>query len=284
MGYGRLLRIVLLAMLGIASVAHGAAQGPATSAAAPTAPVLVFAAASLTDSLDAVVRAFTASTQVPVKTAYASSALLARQIEAGAPAAVFISADRESLDYLATRALLEPGSERLLLLNRLVLIAPADSAVRLQIGTGFPLAASLRSGPLALGDPDSVPAGRYARAALEQLGVWASVESRLVRAENVRAALAYVARAEAPLGIVYRTDALAEKRVRIVDTFPASTHPPIVYPVALTRHPDPRAERFLAFLTADPALRIFERYGFSRHPSGDLPAPEAREHASHPGT
>ncbi len=252
--------LILFATLGLAA-ARAAEPVPPP----PTAPALIFAAASLSDSLEAVVHAFSESTHIPLKTSYASSAVLARQIEAGAPASVFFSADRESLEYLLARGLIEPGTEHDLLGNRLVLIAPADSAVQLQIAPGFAIRAALGSGALALGDPDSVPAGRYARAALVQLGAWEAVQGHLARAENVRAALTYVARGEAPLGIVYRTDALAEKRVRIVDTFPQATHPPIVYPVALIRHAGPGARVFLAWLQTEPALRMFERYGFEPH-------------------
>jgi molybdate transport system substrate-binding protein len=224
--------------------------------------VLVFAAASLTDALDQVDRAYAARTGVEVKASFAASSLLAKQIEAGAPADVFFSADRESMDYLEQRGLLKPGSRRDLLGNALVLVAPVASTVQLKIATGFDLAGALQGGRLATGDPDSVPVGRYARAALSQLGVWPQLSARLVRAENVRAALEYVARGEAPLGIVYRTDAEAEKRVRLVDTFPADTHPPITYPVALTVQASSASESFMAFLASDAAREIFSRYGF----------------------
>jgi molybdate transport system substrate-binding protein len=229
-------------------------------------PILVFAAASLTEALDEVDRAFDAHTHLPVRAAYASSAVLAKQIEAGAPADAFISADREWADYLDQRRLLKAGSRRDVLANALVLIAPADSRVELKVAPHFPLAAALGEGRLATGDPDSVPAGDYARAALTQLGVWQDVSSKLVRAENVRAALAYVAHGEAALGIVYRTDALAQKRVRIVDTFPADTHPPITYPAAQTAGSRPEAARYLEFLTGEEARAIFARYGFTPLP------------------
>jgi molybdate transport system substrate-binding protein len=224
--------------------------------------VLVFAAASLADALDQVDRAYAARTGVEVKASFAASSLLAKQIEAGAPADVFLSADRESMDYLEQRGLLKPGSRRDLLGNALVLVAPVASTVQLKIAPGFDLAGALQGGRLATGDPDSVPVGRYARAALSQLGVWRQVSARLVRAENVRAALEYVARGEAPLGIVYRTDAQAEERVRLVDTFPADTHPPIIYPVALTVQASSASESFMASLASDAAREIFSRYGF----------------------
>jgi molybdate transport system substrate-binding protein len=230
------------------------------------APLVVFAAASLTEALDEVDRAFTAHTQLPVRASYASSSVIAKQIEAGAPADAFIAADQQWMDYLDKHGLLKPGSRRDVVANALVLIAPADSRVQLKIAPHFALAAALGDGRLATGDPDSVPAGDYARSALTRLGVWQSVAPRLARAENVRAALAYVARGEAPLGIVYRTDALAEKRVRIVDTFPADTHPPITYPAAATVGARPETGRYLQFLASDEAREIFARYGFTLLP------------------
>jgi molybdate transport system substrate-binding protein len=273
-GRGRFGRLVLLLAVGLGlpfapALAAGSAlrvEAAALPAPSPRAPLLVFGAASLTDALDEVNRAFAAHTQQPARGSYASSSVLAKQIEAGAPADVFISADREWMDYLEKRALLRAGSRRDVLGNALVLIAPADSTVQLKIAPHFPLAAALGDGRLASGDPDSVPAGDYARAALTKLGVWQEVAPKLVRAENVRAALAYVARGEAALGIVYRTDALAEQRVRIVDTFPADTHPPIVYPAALTTSARPEAGRYLSFLSGEEARAIFARHGFTPLP------------------
>ncbi len=225
-------------------------------------PVLVFDAASLTDVVDDLGRVFTDRTHIRVKSSPAASSALAKQIEAGALAEVFFSADLEWMDYLEQRKLLRPGSRHEVVHNRLVLIAPAASKVSLKIAPGFDLAKALAGGKLATGDPDSVPVGKYAHAALEKLGVWNSVSGQLVRAENVRAALAFVARGEAPLGIVYRTDALAEKRVRIVDVFPENSHPPIVYPIALTVHAGPEAKRFVDYVTSDAAKPVFRRYGF----------------------
>jgi molybdate transport system substrate-binding protein len=269
--------VMALLVVALTIVAGGLLCGPveaagalrvdgATPPAEPAQPLLIFAAASLTDALDQVDRAFSTHTQLPVRASYASSSVLAKQIESGAPADAFISADREWMDYLAQHGLLRAGSRRDLLGNALVLIAPADSHVQLKIAPHFALAAALGEGRLATGDPDSVPAGEYARAALTQLGVWQSVEPRLVRAENVRAALAYVARGEVALGIVYRTDALAEKRVRIVDTFPPDTHPPITYPVAATATARPETQKYLDFLASDEARAIFVRYGFTPLP------------------
>jgi molybdate transport system substrate-binding protein len=249
----------VLATCCLFTVQVGAAEPPAHT-------VLVFAAASLTDALEEVDRAFTDQTQVPVKASFAASSVLARQIESGAPAEVFLSADVEWMDYLEQRHLLAAGSRHDLLGNRLVLIAPADSTVRVSLGPHLNLSQALGTGRLAMGDPDSVPAGLYARAALEKLGVWSQVSSRVAPAENVRAALAFVARGEAPLGIVYRTDALAEKRVRIVDVFPESTHPPIKYPVALLTHSGPEAAQLIEFLRSARARQIFGRHGFQPLP------------------
>ena len=225
--------------------------------------VLVFGAASLTDVLDELGKAFTAKTQVPVKSSLAASSALAKQIEAGAPADVFFSADLEWMDSLEKRNLLRPGSRHNVVLNRLVLIAPADSKVSVKIAPNFDLLKALGAGKLVTGDPDSVPVGKYAHTALEKLGVWDKVSDRLVRAENVRSALAFVARGEAQLGIVYQTDALAEKRVRIVDIFPEDTHPPVTYPIALTTGAGPEAQRFEDFVVSEAAQPIFRKYGFS---------------------
>jgi molybdate transport system substrate-binding protein len=243
----------------------GAPAAPA-QIAPQRATVLVFAAASLSDVMQEVGNAYRGRTGVDIKSSFAASSVLAKQIEAGAPADVFLSADREWMDYLEQRNLLKAGSRRDLLGNDLVLIAPADSGVRLRIAPGFKLAAALDGGRLACGDPDSVPAGLYARAALTKLGVWDSVAPQLARAENVRVALAYVARGETPLGIVYRTDAQAEPRVRIVDVFPADTHPPITYPVALTTHAAQEAARFSEFLASEEARRTFAAHGFATLP------------------
>jgi molybdate transport system substrate-binding protein len=233
-------------------------------AADDTHSVLVFGAASLTDVLDELGKAFTAKTQVPVKSSLAASSALAKQIEAGAPADVFFSADLEWMDYLDKRNLLRPGSRHDVVLNRLVLIAPADSKVSVKIAPGFDLLGALgNGGKLVTGDPDSVPVGKYAHTALDKLGAWDRVSSRLVRAENVRSALAFVARGEAALGIVYQTDALAEKRVRIVDVFPEDSHPPVTYPIALTAHANSEAQRFEDFVISEAAKPIFRKYGFS---------------------
>lgn len=224
---------------------------------------LVFAAASLKDAIEAIDSTWTQRGGRAVAS-MASSSALARQIDNGAPAQVFISADLEWMDYLEKRGLLQPGTRRNLLGNRLVLIAPADSTLKTVIAPGFALAQLLGpDGRLAIGDPQHVPAGKYAKAALVKLGVWDSVARRVAAAENVRAALALVARGEAPLGIVYETDARAEPKVRIVATFGEGLHPPIVYPAALLRGARPAAAAYLAFLSGAEAKALFMRYGFT---------------------
>ena len=228
------------------------------------ADITVFAAASLKESLDEQARRFEADTGSRVVVSYGASNALAKQIEAGAPANLFISADLEWMDYLDQRRLLAPGSRVNLLRNTLVLVAPAGSSTALKIGPGFDLAGALGTGKLAMANPDSVPAGKYGKAALESLGAWSKVEKQVVRSENVRAALALVARGEAAYGIVYRTDALAEKGVRIVDTFPETSHPPIVYPAALVAAgATPPAKTLLDYLHSAAARSIWDKHGFS---------------------
>jgi molybdate transport system substrate-binding protein len=225
--------------------------------------ILVFAAASLTDALREIGAEYERTTRVQVKMSFDASSNMARQIEAGAPADVFFSADIQWMDYLQHRGLIQAHTRKNVVGNRLVLIAPAASRVELKIAPHFPLVTALGEGRLATGDPDSVPVGRYARSALSALGVWDAVAPRLVRAENVRAALIYVARGEAPLGIVYASDALIDKGVRVVDTFPANTHEPIVYPVALTKSANRDAAAFIRYLTSPQGHAIFVRYGFT---------------------
>jgi molybdate transport system substrate-binding protein len=240
------------------------ALAPAAVAAAEPHTVLVFAAASLTDALDEVGKGFTAGSHVPVKASYAASSVLAKQIEAGAPAEVFLSADEQWMDYLEQRQLLVPGTRRDLLGNSLVLVAPADSTVHITLAPHMDLLGALGpSGHLAMGDPSSVPAGIYGHQALEKLGVWSQVESRVAGAESVRAALALVARGEAPLGIVYRTDALADKKVRIVGEFPQDSHAPVRYPVALVKGAGSEASQLLQYLGQGAARDVFGRHGFT---------------------
>lgn len=223
----------------------------------------VFAAASLTDALQKVTDEFTRSSGIPVRLSFAASSALAKQIEIGARADVFFSADQDWMDYVQERDLVDRSTRVELLGNRLALVAPIDSQVSIELANGAPIAEALgRSGRLAVGDPDSVPAGRYAKGALTSLGLWPQVERRLARAENVRVALLYVARGEAPLGIVYSTDARIEPRVKIVALFPEDTHPPITYPVAATAHAQPEARQYLAYLRSEAAKRIFTEAGF----------------------
>ena len=224
--------------------------------------VLVFAAASLQTALDALVVPLQKVTGVQVRVSYAASSALARQIESGAPAGLFISADLDWMAYLAGKQLIRADSRVNLLGNRLVLIAPSAEPVTLKIAPGFGLAAALGRDRLALADPAAVPAGKYARAALTSLGVWDAVAGRIAAAENARAALRLVSRREAPLGIVYHTDAVADAGVRIVDTFPESTHPAIVYPAALTSVAAPAAAKVLDYLKSSEARAVFVAQGF----------------------
>ena len=225
-------------------------------------PVTVFAATSLTNVMQQLGKQFTGATGVPLRFSFAASSVLARQIEAGAGADVFFSADLEWMDYLAQRGLIQNSTRHNVVGNRLVLIAPADSTVNLKIEPGFAIVAALGAGRLATADPDSVPVGRYARQALTTLGVWPDVSDRLVRAQDVRHALMFVARGEVRLGIVYATDAKVEKRVRIVDTFPANTHLPITYPVALLSNAKAGASQFAEFIRGDVAQAVFASSGF----------------------
>jgi molybdate transport system substrate-binding protein len=244
------------------------------AANAIAAEVTVFAAASLKDALDDWIKVYTTQlADMPVGTrvrvSYAGSNALARQIENGAPAQIFISADQEWMDYLAGRKLIVAGTRRDLVRTDLVLVAPVASKVTVNLATdagasaATALLAALGDGRLAVANPDAVPAGKYAKAALTKLGAWSAVESKLARTENVRAALAFAARGEVPLAIVYRTDALAEPRVRIVATFPANTHPPIVYPAAIVAGQDsPDAQRLLRYFSGDASSATWIRHGF----------------------
>lgn len=234
------------------------------SVSARAAEVLVFAAASLKPALDTIIATPEVKALGNIKASYAASSQLARQIESGAPAALFISADLDWMDSVERAGLVVSGTRANLLGNALVLVAPADSTTKLAIAPAFDLLGALDSeGRLAIGEPNSVPAGKYAKAALTSLGVWSLVESRTVSADNVRAALNFVVRKEAPLGIVYRSDAASEAAVRVVGTFPASSHPAIVYPIALLNGGDNAdSRRLLALLHSDDARAIFVRHGF----------------------
>lgn len=235
---------------------------PSWSADADKRAIVVFAAASLTNALQELGDSFTQQTSIPVKFSFAASSALARQIENGAPADVFFSADLDWMDYLQTRNLIQRDTRHDVLGNRLVLIAPADSTIRLKIEPNFPLSGALGKGRLATGDPDAVPVGRYAQGALTKLGVWKDVSDRLIRADSVRSALAFVDRGEAPLGIVYETDAFIDRKVHVVDVFPEGSHLPIVYPIALTVVAKADAARFVAHVRGPAGDLAFKAYGF----------------------
>lgn len=233
-------------------------------AGAPRPALVVFAAASLKESLDAVAADWTTRSGQPVRVSFASSAALARQIEQGAPADIFLSADAGWMDYLQQRALVDAGTRRDLLANELVLVAPVATAPeRIDLERPGSLREALGAGRLAVAEIASVPAGRYARQSLQALGHWDDASPRLAQGDNVRAALAFVARGEAPLGIVYATDARAEPKVRVVARLPAPTHAPIVYPVARVAAAEPaRSAGFLAFLGGPEARARFHAAGF----------------------
>lgn len=234
----------------------------ATALPARAASVTVFAAASLKNALDAAVTAYEKQSGDTVRVSYGASSALARQIEAGAPADLFISADLRWMDYLQGRGLIQPRSRRNLLGNELVLVAPVASGVKIELAPGVDLRSHLQRGPLAMADPAAVPAGIYGKAALTRLGVWDSVKSKVARAADVRAALRLVARGEAPLGIVYRTDAAAEPKVEIAAVFPPDSYPPVIYPAALIASAKPDAARLFAFLSSPAARPYFEQQGF----------------------
>lgn len=225
--------------------------------------VTVFAAASLQEALEEVAKPFEERTGHSVVTSFAGSSALARQIQSGAPADLFISADPDWADYVEQRGLVVAGSRRNLVRNELVLVAPANSKIDMKLVPGVDIAGALGGKRLALGDPEVVPAGKYARAALTRLGAWPALADRIAPAENVRAVLALVARAEAPLGVVYRTDAMAERAVRIVDRFPPDSHPPIVYAVLrVKRGASSASQAFEDHLVSPEAMAIFTRLGF----------------------
>ena len=244
--------LVILACLALPSTAQAQNRGP-----------VVLAAASLQEALTDAANAWTAQRHSRPVLSFAGSPALARQIEAGAPADLFISADEDWMNHVAAKGMLRAGTRSPFLSNRLVLIAPATSTARLRIGRNFPLAQALGPGRLAMADPASVPAGKYGRAALTSLGIWPGVSGKVAIAENVRAALTLVDRGEAPFGIVYATDAMASNRVRIVDTFPAGSHPRITYPLAILRaSANPDTEGFRRFLLSREGKAIFARRGF----------------------
>jgi molybdate transport system substrate-binding protein len=250
-------------LAGIASLAVPAVGGARRPAIAQEGRVVVFAAASLKNALDDVAAKWQHDTGKHAVVSYAASPTLAKQIENGAPADIFISADLKWMDYLQQRNLIDPKTRVDLLGNSLVLIAPKDSPVTVTIGPSFALRKLLGGGRLAMADPAAVPAGLYGKAALTKLGVWPTVADRVAAAENVRAALLLVARGEAPLGIVYQTDAAVEPGVKIVATFPPGSLPPIVYPMALTKTAQPDAAAFAGYLRGPAAGKLFEAQGFT---------------------
>jgi len=246
----------------VTAIALGPVGLPA--AAQSRQDVLVFAAASLKNALDDISGQYQLETGRHTTISFAASSTLAKQIENGAPADIFISADLDWMDYLASRNLIRLSTRKNLLGNSLVLIAPkSDAVAQIRIQAGFPLAKLLAGQKLAMADTAAVPAGKYGKAALEKLGVWPSVAGQIAQAENVRAALALVARREAAFGIVYETDAMAEPKVTVVGVFPEDTHPPIIDPVALTAaSTNPDAAAFLAYLESPKAQLLFEKQGF----------------------
>jgi molybdate transport system substrate-binding protein len=233
-------------------------------AAAQGKDVLVFAAVSLKNALDDIARQWQRESGKKTVTSYAASSTLIKQIEEGAPADIFVSADLDWMDYGQHKGLIRPDSRFNLLGNRLVLIVPKDANVSANIQPGFDLAALLKGGRLAMANVGAVPAGKYGKAALETLGAWDGVKDKIAQTENVRAALVLVARGGAPLGIVYQTDAASDLTVKIVGTFPENTHPPIIYPIALTKETtNPEAQAFLNYLRSPVARAAFERQGFT---------------------
>lgn len=249
----RFLPFMAAALLAACSGAKEGAQGP-----------VVLAASSLQESLEEVADGWAKEGHPRPVLSFAATSALARQIEQGAPADLFISADQEWMDKLQEKHLIEPGTRRTLLGNTLVLVAPTAGAATVDLASPAAFTAALGKGPLALADPDAVPAGKYARAALGSLGLWTVAEGKLARAENVRAAMALVERGEAPLGVVYASDAQASAKVRVAATFPENSHPPILYPVGqIAGASNPEAAAFRAYLAGEAALAVFRRHGFT---------------------
>jgi len=248
--------LLVAAMVALTAPWNGAAHAQGRD-------LLVFGAASLKNALDDANARYLRDAGHKIVVSYGASSALAKQIENGAPADIFISADLDWMDYVAAHKLIKPETRFNLLGNKLVLIAPADSRINLAIAPNFPLAQALGNDRLAMADPAAVPAGKYGRAALEALGVWSSVSSKIAPAQDVRATLLLVSRGEAPLGIVYQTDAAADKSVKIVGAFPETTHPPIIYPIAVTTaSTHPAAAAYIGFLKSPAAKPAFEIQGF----------------------
>lgn len=230
--------------------------------------LLIFAAASLKPALDEIIASPRAKEIGTIKASYAASSQLAHQIDAGAPASIFISADEDWMNDVESRGKIVKDTRADLLGNALVVIAPKESTTKLAIADHVDIVGALgKDGHIALGEPNSVPAGKYAKSSLTKLGVWDTVQPRVVSADNVRAALNFVAKGEAPLGVVYRSDAVSEPAVRVVDTFPDSSHAPILYPAAILADHDTSESREVLMLLRDPAsAAVFRRYGFDAPP------------------
>jgi molybdate transport system substrate-binding protein len=242
-------------------VLWGSAISPAP---AQEKTLTVFAAASMKNALDDIDAAFTTKTGIKVNASYAASSQLAKQIEQGAPADIFVSADTDWMDYATARKIINEPTRVNLLGNSIVLIAPKDSKIdNVTIGQGFDLSKLAGDGKIATGDVKAVPVGKYAKAALEKFGAWSAAAPKFAMAESVRAALTLVARGEAALGIVYSTDARVEPGVKIVGTFPADSHPAIIYPVAATSTAKPEAKAYLDYLQSSAAKAVLEKYGFN---------------------
>lgn len=252
-------------VMGFAAALFLGLAPPFGAAQAQPKDLVIFAAASLKNALDEASAAWVKQTGKPApKISYAASNALARQLEQGAPADLFLSADLDWMDYAASKTLIRPETRVTLLANRIALIAPSDSTATVALAPGVDLSAALAGGKLAMGNVDSVPAGKYGKAALEKLGGWDKVKGQVAQADNVRAALLLVSRGEAPLGIVYQTDAIADPNVKIVGTFPEDAHPPIIYPVALTANTNnPDADAFLAYMKSAKARPLFAAQGFA---------------------
>jgi molybdate transport system substrate-binding protein len=251
----------VIRLLAVASLLIGAALPPAQ---AQDKSLTVFAAASLKNALDDINTAYTAKTGIKVAASYAASSALAKQLEQGAPADVFASADTDWMTYAIQKKTINEGTRVDLLGNKLVLIAPKDSVLAtLPIGPGFDLAKLVGVGRIATGDVQAVPVGKYAKAALEKLGAWDAASSKFAMTDNVRAALTLVARKEAVLGIVYETDAKVEPGVKIVGYFPAESYPPVIYPFAATATAKPEAADYVAYARSSASKAIFEKYGFT---------------------
>lgn len=250
-----------LAILPFVGTMHARAEAPA----ADGKTITIFAAASLKNALDSAAAAYEKSSGQKSVISYAASSALAKQIEQAAPADIFISADLDWMKYLTDKSLIKRGSEFKLLGNKLVLVAPADSTKALKIAKDFPLADTLGDGKLAMADVKAVPAGKYGKAALEHLGVWAAVEPKVAQSDNVRSALALVARGEAPFGIVYQSDAVSEPKVKVVDTFPEDSHAPIIYPLGITAASAKAdaADGFIKYLKSDEGHNHFTAQGFT---------------------